>query len=322
MKSRLVALAFVSACLSGELFAVDVALAGKAGAANSNPRLVYISRSGTIEAANVDGTSKLVLISDPRARRPIWSPVVGSTAGSPVYTIVYELPICELRRREWALVNGAPHLQADEPVTTEPADSACAAEFSSDGTKLIFGEGHVATGVSSLFVKVGHDAPIPIHDGEDGRVVTWATWSPDGTRIAFIETGAGADYRDRIVLINADGSGETILLGEDRGFSSVRFLEWAPTADVLVFGAAPPGSSYEDVYTMNLDLSGPLPAAAPPQKVVAKAYMPTWSADGTELVFTNSNGLLAVNLATRAMRVLVRGAHHPKIRRSLTSGSQ
>jgi Tol biopolymer transport system component len=147
----------------------------------------------------------------------------------------------------------------------------------------------------------------------------WPTWSPDGSKIAFVsDRGGQAD----VYLMNPDGSGITPLTNSTVGEYQ---LAWSPDGSKIAFGAS--GANGPNIYVMNADGTGVTqltntgtdarPAWSPDGSKIAfesdrngagqrevyvmdangrnqtrltfggRSMQPTWSADGTKIAFTS-----------------------------------
>ena len=91
-------------------------------------------------------------------------------------------------------------------------------------------------------------------------------WSPDGTRITF---GRCAGGLCDVVVINADGSGETVVTHD--GFPGA----WSPDSRQIAFGRS------DGIFVVNVDGSG-LVRVADPQFVTG------WSPDGRQILLGNN----------------------------------
>jgi Tol biopolymer transport system component len=139
-----------------------------------------------------------------------------------------------------------------------------------------------------------------------GLFVNSPTWSPDATRIAFLEHDPDYDSAFRIrVLEVATGVATTVLGGEfaaqfcGGGGGGYKGLDWARTGDVLAFSVGCPGRTYTDTAVYLLDLTG-----GPPVLAVDSGIQPAWSPDDSSILYRdieNSNTLRRIDLNTRVI---------------------
>jgi Tol biopolymer transport system component len=110
-------------------------------------------------------------------------------------------------------------------------------------------------------------------------------WSPDGRRLAFKTAQFGSN---QLAVINADGSGETLLT------RTFRFSEgqpaWSPDATKLLYRRTPENPLVQNGDTWVLDIAGS--AADPTQPVTQPVLLrtgderyPSYSPDGTQIAF-------------------------------------
>ena len=134
------------------------------------------------------------------------------------------------------------------------------------------------------------DAPDPETGGgiEDSMV----TWSPDGTRLAFVSTGRGDDVdscdlwvmdsRDR----DGDGFGDDLQrLTFDESFNCDAFEDvtpqWSPTSNLIAFTSVRTG--YFDIWLVNAnDPTDLRNVTGTPERYEDQ---PGWSPDGTQVTF-------------------------------------
>jgi Tol biopolymer transport system component len=129
------------------------------------------------------------------------------------------------------------------------------------------------------------DAESPIRltfrRADDGQ----PTWSPDGRRLAFKTAQFGSN---QLAVINADGTGETLLT------RTFRFSEgqpaWSPDATKLLYRRTPENPLVQDADSWVLDVAA---SAQDPTQPVAQAVLlrtgderyPSYSPDGTQIAF-------------------------------------
>ena len=102
-----------------------------------------------------------------------------------------------------------------------------------------------------------------------------ASWSPDGSRVAFRVGTAGTSDVLQVAVMNADGSGRTVLTGGDHHSSQPG---WSPDGRQIVFRQQRPGDDLSgDIWIMGADGSSPHPLLALP----GDERYPSLSPDGT-----------------------------------------
>jgi TolB protein len=107
-----------------------------------------------------------------------------------------------------------------------------------------------------------------------------ASWSPDGSRVAFRVGTAGTSDVLQVALMNADGTGRTVVTSGDHHSSQP---SWSPDGGQIVYRRSVPGADLSgDIWSIGADGSSPHPLIALP----GDERYPSLSPDGTRLAFT------------------------------------
>jgi WD40 repeat protein len=107
-----------------------------------------------------------------------------------------------------------------------------------------------------------------------------ASWSPDGSRVAFRVGTAGTSDVLQVAVMNVDGTGRAVLTSGDRHSTQPA---WSPDGRQIVFRHSVPGDDLSgDIWIMGADGSAPHPLIALP----GDERYPSLSPDGTRLAFT------------------------------------
>lgn len=91
------------------------------------------------------------------------------------------------------------------------------------------------------------------------------SWSPDGTRIAFIRD-------EEIWLMNPDGTNQKKI--SDNGL----YPAWSPDGTQIAFEFCQPPTKNSGIFVVNADGTNQ-------QKLTSDGYSPAWSPDGTKITF-------------------------------------
>jgi Tol biopolymer transport system component len=162
--------------------------------------------------------------------------------------------------------------------------------FSPDGTKVIFSVWN--RGLYLLDVRGG----VPRRLAES-HLAFWLgspTWSPDGSRIAYLAyiEGPPDPLRYEIWVMNSDGTDQHLLLdlGECGGGGCTDALAWSPDGSRLVFSAARGHVDYpatsvpsSQIYVVRADGAGLRRITNDGNNV--DDVWPAWSPDGSRIAF-------------------------------------
>jgi Tol biopolymer transport system component len=178
--------------------------------------------------------------------------------------------------------------------------------YSPDGSKIAFdregllGKTHIyimnADGTNP--VAVTSDGPLP-----NANFHRYPTWSPDGTKLAFISDRDGP-RKSEIWVINVNGSGLTklttnIQLGSDSGgpvFSWDRNPRWSPDGSRIAFDSTRDGLTDAELYVMNADGSNQTRLT----DNINDDRFPSWSPDSQRIAFhRNGSSTFGINIMNR-----------------------
>jgi Tol biopolymer transport system component len=153
------------------------------------------------------------------------------------------------------------------------------------------------------------DLPTEYCDGNffDCEDIAAVAWSADGQRIAYSthRTGRGCGVYSNIGIVNADGTGQQLLV--EGGWSGLP--DWAPDGQRIAFASGEPVCiSPVDLEIMNADGTGRrVPVDGDVDGMVNTS--PSWSPDGQSIVFSrfplgesDASELFAVNVDGTGLR--------------------
>jgi TolB protein len=94
------------------------------------------------------------------------------------------------------------------------------------------------------------------------------SWSPDGTKLAYVSTGLNGQHEDDVYIINANGTSPVRITQDGVAKNS---LAWSPDGAKILY------SAIQSVYLMNADGTG---ITSPCAGRTAR-----WSPDGQRIIF-------------------------------------
>jgi dipeptidyl aminopeptidase/acylaminoacyl peptidase len=160
--------------------------------------------------------------------------------------------------------------------------------WSPDGRRLAFGVTSFGgtpryNGLHVVNLRTGRDRQL-LKVGEHHEY-NWGdiSWSPDGRRLAYASDGT-------IALINADGSGQTVLRTGTTGHDHAP--SWSPDGKWIAFATRHDGEP--SVYAIRID-------GSQRRLLVQHGAAPAWSPDGTRIAFRVPNGVEFVSPSGRLL---------------------
>ena len=166
--------------------------------------------------------------------------------------------------------------------------------WSADGSQVVYYK--VTPGSFTMAATFSRDPEFELTKITGGN---FPAFSPDGTRLA-----AGMNLRGTraLVAMNADGSGRTTLMQRE-GLSAFAPV-WSPDGKQIAFSLGvyfrAPGRPRAEVGLINADGSGFRSLVADE----ANNGFPSWSPDGSRIVYKKDNHLVILTLATGASKNL------------------
>ena len=160
-------------------------------------------------------------------------------------------------------------------LTNDSTDDQAPA-WSPDGARVVFESYRHGIDNAEVYVMNGNGSGqtrLTNSPGYDGT----PSYSPDGSKIAFVSNRNGP-YR--IMVMNADGSGQQVLSNQQNAFDPV----WSPDGRQIAYDADYDGDNWEELWLMNADGSNQHMIYNPSGDVVAWAR--SWSPDGRYLAFS------------------------------------
>ncbi len=161
---------------------------------------------------------------------------------------------------------------------------------SPDGSRIAFAS--TRDGNQDIYV-------MDLDDGETVRLTvspasdTHPDWSPDGEKIAFVSNREGAAD---IYLMSAGGSGQTRISSGPEEEGNPR---WSPDNQRITYYGSIDGAS-DSVYVMNADGTD--------KRALVAGVWPSWSTDGSRILFVHDDSLFSLALDTEVRSLQVANA--------------
>ena len=158
---------------------------------------------------NIDGSERTRLTSNNWSRNPEFMPVTGGK-------ILYEYEIDGSNKDLYLMnIDGSDNIQ----ITNRPGIER-EAQFSPDGSKIVFQSNHYGQDLYEIFIMNSTGSEL-IQLTDDLLNNRYPVFSSDGKKIVFLR---GDLYPNQIVMIDIDGRNENIVTVEPLWYHSVSFL--------------------------------------------------------------------------------------------------
>jgi TolB protein len=122
---------------------------------------------------------------------------------------------------------------------------------------------------------IGIDGSNPQQITDDSNGATQPTWSPDGTKLAYV---SGPVWEGTLTVCDADGKNARALLTSK---DSQRTPMWSPDGKQIAFSMVQPGDFNYDLFVINPDGTGLKNLTSTPEFEAD----PAWSPDSKQLTF-------------------------------------
>jgi Tol biopolymer transport system component len=258
-----------------------------------------------IYTMNADGSDQRNLTNDPAARDadPLWSPdgtkiafLRTATDGwygnnrSEIYVMNAD------GSNKINLTSKAPISDEGAPLGTKITVNDYSPAWSSDGTQIVFRRNVVVEyelgwvwnpPLFSGIYKMNADGSNQTNIANPPRDVSAPTWSPDGTKIAFNQSGDDAQV---VWVMNVDGSQQINLSNNAFPFDDEHPI-WSPDGTKIAFTQFI-WRRPSQIYVMNADGSNPTNLTNDPS---VGEVGPAWSPSGTRIAFQRNFQVYAMN---------------------------
>jgi Tol biopolymer transport system component len=247
------------------------------------------------------GTSKLL------ALLPSGSDVEGLLWSQSDRTVIYDTSHSSNDHELYSIGPDGSNLRALTDDTIDELDPS----WSPDGSMLVYTAARYAGSACkgcALTLRISradgtHSIALTRHGA--GIFDSGASWSPDGTRIAFVR--GTSDAPGRLYTIHPDGSGLTALATRIRASAPA----WSPDGTTLAF-VSPSGTGGGVLATDPTGNSVHTEVPTPVGEHAADLHDPAWSPDGFQIAFTGRHGIYVAAVGATPRRIVTAlGASHP-----------
>jgi Tol biopolymer transport system component len=147
--------------------------------------------------------------------------------------------------------------------------------ISPDGRKILFTVGDIDAGSTSPLWVVNADGSGLAHLTADASNDYRPSWSPDGSKIAFVSR---RDGNAEIYVMSADGTGQTNITNNAADDENP---SWSPSSNTILFDSDRDGEAGTQVYSMTSSGGSVTPLLV--------GYDPEWSPSGDGFLFLRAS---------------------------------
>lgn len=158
--------------------------------------------------------------------------------------------------------------------------------YSPDGSKITFVSNHIDNATWQIYRMDPNGSSVQQLTNTSGSGAVAPDYSPDGSKIVYAESSQYGSIFTELYTMNADGTGETELLGHGGGFSDFA-PSWSPDGTKILFSSNRNSGFNTNLFQINADGTGLTQLTNYSGTFLARQGV--WSPDGTKIAYIRSN---------------------------------